>query len=74
MSMKTTNEVTDAQWAQMTNSPKINRTAQRRAHAAERGSLIAFLGWSPEDGTADTRYAATTGELLKWARENGWRG
>lgn len=48
---------------------KINRAAQRRAEQAERAAAIAALGMEPEDGTADGRYAATTGELVKWAKE-----
>lgn len=42
-----------------------------KQQAAERARLIALLGMEPEDGTRDGRYAATTGELWKWAREAG---
>ena len=42
-----------------------------KAQAAERARLIKLLGMEPEDGTADGRYAATTGELERWAREDG---
>ena len=49
---------------------EVNRAHQRRAQARFRRRLIALLGMPPEDLTArDSRYAATTGELLKWARE-----
>jgi hypothetical protein len=38
--------------------------------ATERGAAIKSLGWTPEDGTAAGRYAATTGEMLRWGRES----
>lgn len=52
----------------MMGTKQINRAAQRREHAAERAAAIAKLGMAPEDGTADGRYVATTGELVAWAR------
>ena len=36
-----------------------------KAQAAERARLIKLLGMGPEDGTADGRYAMTTGELAR---------
>lgn len=50
---------------------KVNRAAQRRRDAAERAAAIAALGMAPEDGTADGRYVATTGELVRDARAAG---
>lgn len=61
--------MTDEMWSKMTGQPKINRAAQRRQHAAERAAAIAALGMAPEIMTADDRYCATTGELVRWARE-----
>jgi hypothetical protein len=46
-----------------------SEAARRRRQAQERRDLIAFLGMKPESGTAEDRYAATTGELAMWARE-----
>lgn len=43
----------------------------RREEAMERAALIALLGWEKETHTASERYAATTGELVQWAREAG---
>lgn len=43
-----------------------NQALDRRIVAAQRAEAIAALGMPPE--TAE-RYAATTGELLAWVRE-----
>lgn len=46
--------------------------ARLDANNAERDKLIALLGMAPEDRTsAATRYAASTGELVVWARQEG---
>lgn len=60
--------MTDKQWSKLMGI-KINRAAERRQHAAERAELIAALGMMPEDPSDP--YAASTGELLRWAREQG---
>lgn len=57
--------VNDTQWAAFADQPKINRAAQRRAHAAERADLVAALGWSPEGRSVDDKYPSTTGELRR---------
>lgn len=43
----------------------------RKQQAAERAALVALLGWAPEPEGAsrENRYAATTGELWKYAAE-----
>ena len=47
-----------------------NSAARRRCQVRFRDRLIKILGMAPEDKTSmATRYAATTGELLRWARE-----
>lgn len=48
---------------------KPNTARSYRQQAACRASYIAALGWEPEDGTAEGRYCATTGELLLTLRE-----
>ena len=60
----------DARWAKMMGTKQINRAAQRREHAAERAAAIAKLGMAPEilDQGHGEMYAATTGELIAWAR------
>lgn len=53
---------------------KNTKAEQARIDAtnAERDKLIALLGMAPEDrSSADTRYAATPGELWTWARQDG---
>jgi hypothetical protein len=56
--------VTDTQWAAITGTPKVNRAAERRAHAEERARLCAALGYP-------TDCCATTGELSSEARSRG---
>lgn len=41
----------------------------RPAQQDERRAAVSALGWKPEAGSADERYAATTGEMLAWSRE-----
>lgn len=41
----------------------------KAAQAAERAAAIAALHMAPEDGTAEGRYATTTGELVRWVKE-----
>lgn len=45
---------------------RVNESAWRRAEDTQRAALIQALGMEPENGE---RYAATTGELARWARE-----
>ncbi len=53
------------------NSPDAIRL---RTQEAERDALIKALGMAPEDKTsAGSRYAATTGELAVWLRQEGVR-
>lgn len=47
----------------------VNEALDRRLQARERELAIELLGWAPEEG--GSRYAATTGEMLRWAREAG---
>jgi hypothetical protein len=44
---------------------------KRRVDLAERGALIAQLGWAPEPvlTSPGEHYAATAGELFKWVAE-----
>lgn len=58
--------MTDREWEKLTGK-KINRTTQRRQHAAERAAAIAALGFAPEQPCDP--YAASTGELVRWAAE-----
>ena len=47
-----------------------NSAARRRAQARYRAHMIRLAGMSPEDiSSAATRYAATTGEIRRWAYE-----
>ncbi|GAC1475605.1 MAG: hypothetical protein PVSMB8_00340 [Vulcanimicrobiaceae bacterium] len=46
-----------------------NSAARRRAHARFRAHLVRLLGWTPEEMIFASRYAETTDELLKMARE-----
>ena len=47
-----------------------NRAKLRRLEAEERRLAVAACGLAAEvDGDAAGRYAATTGELVSWARE-----
>ena len=45
-----------------------NDRQDRRLCAKERALCVAALGWKPEDlSSRETRYAATTGEIRRWA-------
>lgn len=46
-----------------------NSAARRRCHARYRAALVRILGWEPETTAPGDRYAATTGELRRWAHE-----
>jgi len=63
----------DPQWNALSGA-QINRANQRHRDAQDRRDLIAYLGIEPEDPAS--RYAASTSELLVWAREKAgtnWR-
>ncbi len=63
-------DATKAYWLTLDARP-INRAAQQRAGATQRAAAIAALGMAPEVSSAYAdRYAATTGELVKWANES----
>lgn len=48
----------------------VNEALDRRIIERERDIAIEILGFKPEDrSSADTRYAATTGEFRRWAME-----
>ena len=53
---------------------KLSEAAERRVCAEERAAYIAILGWAPETHGpgSPTSYAATTGELWRWALEIDW--
>lgn len=47
-----------------------NRALDLRLQAEERRLAIETLGWAPEKSQRyEDRYAATTGEMLKWLAE-----
>lgn len=59
----------DANRDRMTGKIK-NQALDRRIINRERDLAIEILGYKPEDrSSADTRYAATTGEFRRWAME-----
>lgn len=51
---------------------EMSRKARMAAQATERAALIAALRLPPEptDGGAAERYAATTGDLIRWLRQD----
>ena len=53
-----------------TNTTKPGSSRHLRQQRAERNALIAVLGWKPEILSPTERYAATTGELVQWVRED----
>lgn len=61
----------EARWANRRPDGRIaNEALARRITDRERDIAIKILGFSPEDRTSyETRYAATTGELRRWAME-----
>ncbi len=64
-------EAIDAAWfANYKDGRIVNLALSRRLAARERALAIEILGFDSEEGkTADQRYAATSGELKRWAKE-----
>jgi hypothetical protein len=52
---------------------RLSEAARVRAQAAQRAAAIKALGMKPEPAPTQRgeEYAATTGELISWARERG---
>lgn len=46
-----------------------NSEPRRRCRRRFRAHLVRILGWAPEGKGYTGSYAATTGEMLRWARE-----